>query len=224
MTSVKALHLYDHCPFCVRVELALGWMEISYQRIFYGYGDMEGPKKLTGKKILPVLEDSDGNYHAESLDIVEWIQKAYPDKLCLAKQSERKDLKSWFERFQPVSSSLTCPRLCKLTHLKDFSTKEDVEYHHSKYESRNVDLKKLYDDSPKYIKEMNSLLFEFDKNLLQSSKAITGSSYSMDDIIYLPWLRNITVVKGVEFPNKLKEYVTNACREADVQLYTNYAC
>jgi glutaredoxin 2 len=66
---------------------------------------MEGPKKLTGKKILPVLEDSDGfliflinienfelklifigNYHAESLDIVEWIQKAYPDKLCLAKQ------------------------------------------------------------------------------------------------------------------------------------------
>ena len=60
------LHVYDHCPYCIRVELALGWYSIPYERIVYGYGDQLGdPTKkgcystgvvLTGKKELPVLE------------------------------------------------------------------------------------------------------------------------------------------------------------------------
>ena len=32
------LHLYDHCPFCIRVELVLGWKGIAYERKVYGYG------------------------------------------------------------------------------------------------------------------------------------------------------------------------------------------
>jgi len=36
----------DHCPYCVRVELALGWKNIAYSREVYGYGDTMGdPKK-----------------------------------------------------------------------------------------------------------------------------------------------------------------------------------
>ena len=45
------LHLYDHCPFCIRVDLALGWANVNYQRKLYGYGDIEGPKALTGEKV-----------------------------------------------------------------------------------------------------------------------------------------------------------------------------
>ena len=36
------LHLYDHCPFCIRVELVLGWKGIPYERRVYGYGDTLG--------------------------------------------------------------------------------------------------------------------------------------------------------------------------------------
>ena len=50
------LHVYDHCPFCIRVDLFLGWQGVPYTRALYGYGDMEGPTALTGKKQLPVLE------------------------------------------------------------------------------------------------------------------------------------------------------------------------
>ena len=32
------LHCYDHCPFCVRVYLALGWKRIPYETKVYGYG------------------------------------------------------------------------------------------------------------------------------------------------------------------------------------------
>ena len=68
------LHLYDHCPFCIRVELVLGWKNIPYERKLYGYGDIEGPTKIIGKKMLPVLEYHDETgakkYMGESLDII----------------------------------------------------------------------------------------------------------------------------------------------------------
>ena len=32
------LHLYEHCPFCVRVQLTLGWKGIPYETKAYGYG------------------------------------------------------------------------------------------------------------------------------------------------------------------------------------------
>ena len=59
------LHVYDHCPFCIRVELLCGIFGINYDRVVYGYGEGapaekhgygDGPVKLTGKKMLPVLE------------------------------------------------------------------------------------------------------------------------------------------------------------------------
>ncbi|OEU20266.1 hypothetical protein FRACYDRAFT_236339 [Fragilariopsis cylindrus CCMP1102] len=65
------LHIYDHCPYCIRVELAFGLRNFKYERVVYGYGDrlgdtsikmLENPNTydtgvvLTGKKELPVLE------------------------------------------------------------------------------------------------------------------------------------------------------------------------
>ena len=32
------LHCYDHCPYCVRVRLTLGWKGIPYETKVYGYG------------------------------------------------------------------------------------------------------------------------------------------------------------------------------------------
>ena len=62
------LHVYDHCPFCNRVEWLMQRHCLPYRRVLYGYGAGarpekcdghgygEGPLHLTGKKMLPVLE------------------------------------------------------------------------------------------------------------------------------------------------------------------------
>ena len=62
------LHVYDHCPFCNRVEWLMQRHRLPYRRVLYGYGAGarpekcdghgygEGPLHLTGKKMLPVLE------------------------------------------------------------------------------------------------------------------------------------------------------------------------
>ena len=59
------LHVYDHCPFCIRVELLCGIFGINYDRVVYGYGEGapaekhgygDGPVKLTGKKCSQCLK------------------------------------------------------------------------------------------------------------------------------------------------------------------------
>jgi hypothetical protein len=62
------LHVYDHCPFCNRVEWLMQRHGLAYRRVLYGYGAGarpdkcdghgygEGPLHLTGQKMLPVLE------------------------------------------------------------------------------------------------------------------------------------------------------------------------
>jgi len=61
------LHIYDHCPFCMRARFVLGWLQVPHTSMVYGYGAGadpakcdgrgygEGPLGLVGKKALPVL-------------------------------------------------------------------------------------------------------------------------------------------------------------------------
>ena len=73
--SALKVHLYDHCPYCTRVELVLGWHRRRYARKVYGYADVTGPTALTGKKVLPVItwRDEANMEHTlgESKDIIE---------------------------------------------------------------------------------------------------------------------------------------------------------
>ena len=82
MAALPELYVYDHCPFCVRVRVALGVMGVDYkvltltltltrwarptprpnpdpnpnpnQVIFMGNADVETPTAMVGKKIAPI--------------------------------------------------------------------------------------------------------------------------------------------------------------------------
>ena len=97
------LHLYDHCPFCVKVELAMGWCGYDYERRVWGYGEggvplgsfdgssVVGPagmmnvEETAGQKSLPILQihakqkyapaRGASPYMRESGDIVEYFNK-----------------------------------------------------------------------------------------------------------------------------------------------------
>lgn len=77
------LHLYDHCPFCVKVELVMGLLDVGYDRKVWGYGEgakpvgeyegssVGGPAMLMnegeieGTKGLPILEISAKRQYAK---------------------------------------------------------------------------------------------------------------------------------------------------------------
>ena len=49
--ELPKLYVYDHCPFCVRVRLALGLVGLKHQLVFMGNDDIKTPTKLVGKKV-----------------------------------------------------------------------------------------------------------------------------------------------------------------------------
>ena len=55
MDDLPVVYVYDHCPFCVRVRLALGVKNIKHTVQFLANDDVPTPTKLVGKKIAPIF-------------------------------------------------------------------------------------------------------------------------------------------------------------------------
>jgi hypothetical protein len=53
--ELPVLYVYDHCPFCVRVRLALGIKNVKHSVVFMANDDIPIPTKLVGKKIAPIF-------------------------------------------------------------------------------------------------------------------------------------------------------------------------
>jgi hypothetical protein len=56
--ELPVVYVYDHCPFCVRVRLALGIMNVKHNVFFLANDDIPTPTKLVGKKIAPIFVSS----------------------------------------------------------------------------------------------------------------------------------------------------------------------
>ena len=59
--DLPVLYVYDHCPFCVRVRLALGVKNVKHLVHFLANDDIATPTALVGKKIAPIFVSS-SNY------------------------------------------------------------------------------------------------------------------------------------------------------------------
>lgn len=69
------LYHYIHCPYCIRIRLALGFLNISYESKVVAYDNESLPVKLCGKKMLPIYQDDNGTIFNESLDIIKHLDK-----------------------------------------------------------------------------------------------------------------------------------------------------
>lgn len=226
VSEVK-LHIYDHCPYCTRVELVLGWRGLRYDRAVYGYADVEGPTALTGKKVLPVLEWTDllGEQRRmrESVDIIRAVDSMDgPDNCIMSPKAGRKDLNSWQNRLRKVMHRLTRPRLLRMP-IADFATPEDVQYQKSKYIERGFDYEKSLASTAELLPRVEALLAEFE-TLMHGSASLNGKSWSWDDLHTLPSLRVLTCVADLQWPAKTLRYVEEAHARAGVSLYFEHAC
>lgn len=230
------LHVYDHCPFCIRVELALGWNGQPYERMVYGYGDKlgddskegcyDGGVVLTGKKELPVLEKLGSNgerewLKAESLDIIDWVQQQ-PGCDPFPVKSEREDLKAFFRtdgRFKVAQRIISRPRALQMTNLKDWSREEDRAYAKTKYEKGGFDYAAAESADKEHLLEMNTLLEEANSLLGSGESFYKDGVLGFDDLLYLPELRTVTLAKGVNWPEKLRNYIISAHSKANVATY-----
>jgi glutaredoxin 2 len=63
------LYHYVHCPFCIRVRMGAGYLNLPYESRVLPYDDEKTPVALSGKKMLPIMV-IDGKPLNESLTIL----------------------------------------------------------------------------------------------------------------------------------------------------------
>jgi len=238
-SPLPRLYVYDHCPFCVRVRLAFGLKNIKHDIFFLANDDVVTPTGLVGKKIAPILELRDKNFAMpESLDIIAKIDGdiAYGPVNLFKPMSGRLDIKNWQSAIADTNRSLQRPRYMR-TVLPEFATKDGKDafvtnhpippFGKNEWASLTKEEKwkafnSAFEDSAQYLEETNEALRELDR-LIYSTEYCTEGGLSLDDIDLWSRVRSMTMVKGLVWPTKLKQYMEYFAEAGDVPLYDTIA-
>jgi len=249
--ELPTLYAYDHCPFCVRVRLALGVKNVKHLIHFLANDDVATPTGLVGKKIAPIFSLPEDKFvMAESLDIIAMIDsdERFGQTSQILPASGRKDIKSWQKSTQVLLRTLQRPRYVATGLLPEFQQLDArhafVKNHqlppYEKAEWKgdssgdapvpglDMDTKlKLYaeamaaDPAP-LIEDLNARLVELD-DMLCSEHHCSEGGFGLDDIDLWARLRSITIVRGVTWPTRLRRYMDNLSALGDVPLYDEMA-
>lgn len=219
-------HCYDHCPFGNRVAFLMDHFGIKYKKVVYGYGcgalpkDCEGegydgplnPRKLTGKKQLPVLEGPgvpcapNAIGMPESLEICSFLIGRHG--LVVPCASGRADIQEFtnFLLDKNIMNPLTLTRLTKMP-VADWADPRDISYHFWKHKKKGDILEFEAAEDAAAIASVNAKLTELPA-LLRGEAWLNPWGWGMDDVLLLPWLRRLTCIKGIVFPEPVRNYMT----------------
>lgn len=239
--DLPIVHVYDHCPFCVRVRFALGVKNIKHTVNFLANDDIKAPTKLIGKKIAPIFEIPEDNLiMGESLDIIAKVDsdERFGTTQTLKPASSRTDLKEWQKSVQTLLRTLQRPRYVATGLLPEFQQIDGrhafIKNHqlppYEKKEWKADDSELTMDDKLKIyaeamasdpiplVEDLNAKLVELDDKIYCEDYCTEGG-LSMDDVDMWSRLRSITIIKDVIWPDKLRAYMDNLSVLSDVPLY-----
>lgn len=212
------LYVYDHCPYCVRAKMIFGLKNIPVEITVIANDDEDTPVSLVGKKVVPILVKEDGTAMPESLDIVRYVDANYGEKII--SEIIRPEIEAWAAKLSKIYNHLLLPRFVKLG-LAEFEKQSAIDYFVQKKTEFIGDFAENLAQSEQYIQAVQPLLTEL-ADLIKSENALNGE-LSLEDIIVFPMLRNLTCVKGVEFPKTVLDYLTKMSASSKVELYLSRA-
>ncbi len=197
---MSALYHFPHCPYCIRVRLALGLLDIPFVSKVIDYEDAETPTRLIGKKMLPIWEDQDGAM-GESLDI---ILKLDVDNTLGIKEfydlKDRKDLEAKISDLGGVIHNLTWP---VWVYTKEFSPSAR-EYVMKKKQEKHGPFKLLVQRKEEFLKELHPLLHKVEIELMPFYQS---SNVTIKDIMIAAHLWGLYLVPEFQFSEKLHAYL-----------------
>lgn len=242
-STLPKLYVADHCPFCVRVRLALGLKNVKHTVEFLANDDAKTPTDLVGKKIYPIWVEDGKDPMPESMDIIKAVDadEAYGPTGFFKPDSGRTDLKAWQKKFQRHMRILQRPRYVHdQSVLPEFQQRDARDYFIKGHfvpvrddldkaawkEMSFEEMEECYAQAmgmtDELVAEVNEGLKELDE-MIYSEDCCTEGGLSYDDIDLWARMRSITIVKGVKVPEKLAKYQENLSRKGDVPLYWSCA-
>jgi len=193
------LYHYVHCPFCLRVRFSLGFLKLNYESVVLPYDDEITPVKLTGKKMLPILEKADGSAMNESLDIIRYLD----NKNLLqyeAYQNNSTEIDSLLNEIGSNVHSLCMPYWI---YTPEFNAVTRAYFQKKKEEKRGP-FHLLIQNKEKYISALNITLLKVEQNLMPfyQSKQLT-----IVDIMLASHLWGMYIFPEFQFSEKMHRYL-----------------
>ncbi len=197
------LYHYYHCPFCVRVRLALGFLKMDYEAKAFSYDDEEGPVKLSGKKMLPIVDFGDGKIMNESLDIIRELDQE--DRLSCASYFGSTEEVELEERLSELAKPIHNLAMPHWIYTKEFSP-EARKYFQQKKELKRGPFANLIKNKEDFLQQLSPLLEDLEKQL-QDEGFYRSDSLRIQDILLASHLWGMYIVPEFQFSARLHAYL-----------------
>ena len=214
------LYVYDHCPFCTRARMAAALRGVDTELVYLPSDDEDTPIRLIGAKQLPILQKEDGSHMGESLDIVRYFYRQDSSAL---DEAVRPEIQAWVEAFGDWGYRLIMPRDVQLG-LPEFAAESSVAYFKAKKEAfLEASFEQLLQETPRYLVQAQEALHVLDGLIVPNADYVNSTHLSMEDILVFPLLRNLSMVKGVAYPDNVAHYVRAMSQATQIPLFFDRA-
>lgn len=194
------LYHYVHCPYCVRVRMAFGYLQQEYISKVLAYDDEKTPLSLTGKKILPALQ-TDYEAMNESLDIIAFVDK--DNRLNVPEITSSENFKLLETELSVVGNLVHALAMPYWIWTPEFNDASRL-YFQKKKEVKRGPFKELVKNQAKFIAEINPLLLKIEKDL---SPFYKSAFFTLNDIVVAAHIWGLYVVPEFQFTPKLHSYL-----------------
>ncbi|PSW13885.1 glutaredoxin 2 [Photobacterium sanctipauli] len=213
------LFVFDHCPFCIKAMMVAGLKQADIELVYLQNHDVDARIDKVGANLVPILQKEDGSYMAESLDIAAYID-AIDGNPTLAAGTNDDNIAAWSEVARPFSSRLLFPRWMKVE-LPEFGSQDAKDWFtNNKTAMIEQDFEDAFAKTEEYLAGLKASFSQLDWLVLPSER---NNQLSYDDVNLFPALRNLTVVKGVAFPTKVRQYIDEVAALTATTLYDDIA-
>ena len=213
------LYIYEHCPYCVKARMIFGLKKQKIKIKTLLNDDEKTPHSMIGAKMVPILEYESGQFMPESLDIINFIDKKYPPQQVQSTESSK--LLNWINKNNLLCYSLAMPRWVQAP-LEEFSTSSAKTYFENKKTAYIGSFKKRLDDSSLLIEQMEKEL-ESLENVLKEESLFFEEKISLNDFHLFAFLRSLSIVKDLSFPEKTLSYMKNLSKVCQIPLHLEIA-
>lgn len=222
---------------------------MKHNCVFLQNDDIPTPTALIGKKIAPIFSIPEDDFiMGESLDIIEKVDSddRFGPTGQILPATGRSDIKAWQKSVRVLLRTLQRPRYVATGLLPEF---QQIDGRHAfiknhqlppyekpewkgdgtdenpgipMEEKLNLYSEAMRQDPTPLVEEINAKLIELN-DMIFSEFYCSEGGVSMDDIDLWSRLRSITIIKGVQWPERLRSYMDNFSVLGDVPLYDQMA-
>jgi len=210
-TPHETLHVYMHCPFCVKARMIFGLKRRAMTLRVLLNDDEAGPIRMVGAKQVPILE-TEGTYLAESMDIVARIDAIGTPVLT---GDINPAIGTWLHDVSHAAGRLFLPRAAAAP-LPEFATTSARAYFIRKKEESVGSFGAILADGHKEIAQINAALQHL-APLIKSAEAVNGT-LSLDDIHLFAQLHTLSLIQDLDYPPPVEGYRKRMAERSGVEL------